>query len=532
MSIKIIDCTLRDGGYYNNWDFDHLLVDDYLACMKSIGVDYVEIGFRSLLREGFKGAFAYSTDDFLMTLNIPEDLKIGIMINAAELFSDQNKPNDIIKKLVKPSSQIKLIRIASHLSEFKETLTVTKTLKDMGYLVGVNLMQISEADNQEVISLAKEAAKWPLDILYFADSLGSLDPKRIKEIIKNLRKGWKGDLGIHTHDNMGLAMVNTATAVEEGVNWIDSTVTGMGRGPGNAKTEYTILEFEELRNMNPNLERLSDLISNKFKAMQDTYGWGTNPFYYLAGKYKIHPTYIQEMLNDKRYETSDVLSLINHLREVGGKKFSHKILDTGRQIYSSTKGGSWDPKKVFKDKNVLIIGAGPSLQQHKEGLEQFIGRNKPVVVGLNTKETINESLIDLRAACHPMRIVADCDQYHELKQPIVMPFGQLPTKLKDLLSEANVLDYGLCIEEDTFHFGKLQSTIPLPLVIAYVLAFVTAGGAKKVFLAGFDGFETNDSRSSEMNQIFSAYLSTSHACSLVSITPTKNNIPSSSLYAL
>ena len=238
------------------------------------------------------------------------------------------------------------------------------------------------------------------------------------------------------------------------------------------------------------------------------------------------------MLNDKRYETSDILSLINHLREVGGKKFSHKILDTGRQIYSSTKGGSWDPKKVFKDKSVLIIGAGPSLQQHKEGLEQFIGRNKPVVVGLNTKETINESLIDLRAACHPMRIVADCDQYHELKQPIVMPFGQLPTKLKGLLSEANVLDYGLCIEEDTFHFGKLQSTIPLPLVIAYVLAFVTAGGAKKVFLAGFDGFETNDSRSSEMNQIFSAYLSTSHACSLVSITPTKNNIPSSSLYAL
>ena len=116
-------------------------------------------------------------------------------------------------------------------------------------------------------------------------------------IITNLRKGWVGDIGIHTHDSMNLAMINSKTALSEGATWIDSTLTGMGRGPGNAKTEHTIIEFEEYRNIKPNLENIADLISNYFNPLKEKYSWGTNIFYYLAGKHKIHPTYIQEMLS-------------------------------------------------------------------------------------------------------------------------------------------------------------------------------------------------------------------------------------------
>ena len=91
MNTKIIDCTLRDGGYYNNWDFQDDLVDAYLECMDELNIDFVELGFRSLINNSFKGAFAYTTDSFIESLDIPHDLKIGVMVNASELFSDHYK---------------------------------------------------------------------------------------------------------------------------------------------------------------------------------------------------------------------------------------------------------------------------------------------------------------------------------------------------------------------------------------------------------------------------------------------------------
>ena len=74
-----------------------------------------------------------------------------------------------------------------------------------------------------------------IKILYFADSLGSLKPKDIRMIVSQIKKNWKGEIGIHTHDNLGKALDNTLEAIKLGVTWVDSTVTGMGRGPGNSK---------------------------------------------------------------------------------------------------------------------------------------------------------------------------------------------------------------------------------------------------------------------------------------------------------
>ena len=105
--------------------------------------------------------------------------------------------------------------------------------------------------------------------------------------------------------------------------------------------------------------------------------------------------------------------------------------------------------KTIKN-NILIIGSGPSALTHKEGLEEFVRQNHPIVLALNTKETISESLIDLRTACHPMRIIADCEEYTKLQQKIVLPFSQLPPQIKEMLPESNILDYGIFIEENRF----------------------------------------------------------------------------------
>ena len=114
---------------------------------------------------------------------------------------------------------------------------------------------------------------------------------------------------------MGQAVNNSKQAINLGVNWIDSTVTGMGRGPGNAQTEYIILALSKyLKNLGSSV-KLFEIINKYFKPMQKQYGWGINPFYYLAGLHGIHPSYIQEMLQDNRYNEEDILSVMEYLKK-------------------------------------------------------------------------------------------------------------------------------------------------------------------------------------------------------------------------
>ena len=126
----------------------------------------------------------------------------------------------------------------------------------------------------------------------------------------------EGPVGIHTHDNMGLALQNTLKAKKLGATWLDSTVMGMGRGPGNAKTEELMINLPEKINGLANIISLIDLIDKYFKPLKQKYDWGKNIFYFLSGKYNIHPTYIQKMINDSRYDTNDILAVIEKLKDV------------------------------------------------------------------------------------------------------------------------------------------------------------------------------------------------------------------------
>ena len=83
-----LDCTLRDGGYYNSWNFDHDLVQSYIFAVNDAGVDVIELGFRTLNHQGFKGACAYTTDSFIQSLEIPTDLEVCVMLNASEIIDE------------------------------------------------------------------------------------------------------------------------------------------------------------------------------------------------------------------------------------------------------------------------------------------------------------------------------------------------------------------------------------------------------------------------------------------------------------
>lgn len=532
--MRILDCTLRDGGYYNSWNFTLTLANAYLKAMHAARVDVVELGLRSLINKGFKGANAFTTDAYLNSLDIPQGISVAVMVNATELIGGVEQ-EAVLAKLFPLSgleSRVDVVRIACHVHEFKEALPAAVWLKEKGFAVGFNLMQVADRSREEIEALAQEASNYPLDVLYFADSMGSMTPADTLDVLGAFRTYWKGPMGIHTHDNKGLALQNTLIAHGEGVDWLDATVTGMGRGPGNARTEELVIEAADIRNSSVNLVPLMTLIREFFQPLKASCGWGTNPYYYLAGKYGIHPTYIQEMLSDSRYSEEDVLAVIEHLRVEGGKKFSLNTLDAARHFYRGEPTGQWSPRERFAGREVLLLGTGPGVAQHRVALERYIHDHKPLVLALNTQSAIEAELIDLRVACHPVRLLADCEAHTRLPQPLITPYSMLPADVRDSLASKEVLDFGLNVQAECFEFADMHCTAPTSLVMAYAFAIAASGGARTLYLAGFDGYPGEDPRNIEMNRVVQQFQEATSTLPLIAITPSRYDVIKQSLYGM
>ena len=429
-------------------------------------------------------------------------------------------------------SKVKLVRIASHYSELSKVMPVASKIKSLGYKVAINLMQISDRTENEIKQFCDLAKKYNMDAVYFADSTGSLNRYQTLEIVKNFKENWKTDLGIHAHDNMDRAMENAMMALNNGVSWIDSTVLGMGRGPGNVKTENLVLELEKIFKRKVNYNSLIKLIEDDFIPMKNKYGWGSNVYYYLSGLYGIHPSFIQGMLSAKNFSSDEILAVIDNLKTEGGKKFSNDLINTYKQYFIGKGNGKYEPLKNIKKKDVLILGSGPGVKEHKIALESFIKKYKPFVIALNTQNSINSKLINTRAVCNTLRLLTDHKSFKHLPQKLILPYQRLSNLIKDKFKKVNKLDFGVEVKNNTFRFMKSSAIIPNTLAISYALGIANSGKAKRIYIAGFDGYEAEDPKRREMDELFSLYQSLKKKSELTSITPTKYKVKSTSVYAL
>ena len=164
--LKILDCTLRDGGYYNNWDFSRELIEEYLQAMSAAKIEYVELGFRFFKKDIYLGPCAYTTTSFIESLNIPKSLKIGIMINAKDVLSNKLSKSEIKKVFFNfpKKNKISFVRFACHISEISKIIPICNELNKQKITTAINLMQISEISDSEIERISKLAANSKLDL--------------------------------------------------------------------------------------------------------------------------------------------------------------------------------------------------------------------------------------------------------------------------------------------------------------------------------------------------------------------------------
>ena len=521
--IKVMDCTLRDGGYYNNWKFNDSLIEQYITAIMESNIDIVEIGFRFLPSNRDLGALASSTDQYLSRLTLLNDIDVAVMINAKE-FIDSDLGTDAALNAVfsnKSDSVVDIVRIATHVSDINECQLIASILSKLGYRVFLNLMQIDSIKSAVLSDVVTQIKEWGyIEALYFADSFGNLNAHSISGIVETIKPIWEGEMGIHAHDNKRHALINSLSAIDLGVNYVDATILGMGRGAGNTKMENLLVEITDRGMGEYNPDAIFSLALKEFSHLQEQYKWGSSIYYYLSAVHGIHPTYIQSMLGDGRYDTEQILSAITFLKDSTSSSYSLENMIDALSSSIGSEQGAWSAKDWTKGKEVLIIGSGPSTKRHIAEIIKYIEKNQPIVLCLNINQDVPENLITAYIACHETRIAIELDLYADLTKPIVLPMSRMPSEINGLLSNIDILDYGLKIAEDNLSAHDNGCILDKPLVLIYALSLLSVSDAKKISLTGIDGYEENNPRQQEMVSALDQFMRSNQHLEFCAITPT------------
>ena len=228
----------------------------------------------------------------------------------------------------------------------------------------------------------------------------------------------------------------------------------------------------------------------------------------------------------------EMLDAIKQLKKKDGNKYDVNLVKSEFQKPIKLYKGNWSPKNKIKNKEVLLLSSGPKLNEYKKEIEKFITLKKPFVIALNTQVKINKKLIDLHVACNPLKLMAEAQQYKNITSPLVVPVSLLSNQIKEKLKKVKILDFGVGLKDNSFKFYNSCSNIPKLYTVAYALSIAASGKAKRIFLAGFDGYQKNDRRLKIIDEIFHNYSSAIGTVPVIAVTPSIYNIQKKSIYTL
>lgn len=388
-------------------------------------------------------------------------------------------------------------------------------------------MQISEYSIKVLSFFFNDIDKKNIDIFYFADSFGSLDPKKVANICKLIKKNWPKEFGIHSHDNKGLALKNCIEAYKNGATWFDGTIQGMGRGAGNVTTENLLKYFNKIKKKY--FPKKINNLSLEFKKLKSKYKWGKSDLYKFAADKSIHPTYVQNFLDINHLSKNKIKLILKNLSSIDARKYDFAIFNQYLETNSKLNHfGSYNFKDKFKDKEVLIIANGSSIKKNVDELYQFILKKKPIVLTLNYISNLNNNLVNYVVVSHYEKLLEYGANIKKNINKIIVPKERLNNLKKSITSIK--YDYGILVKEKTFKVYKNYCILPNNLVFTYSIALCKIGKAKKIYLAGFDGYGTNSIKNNQIVETIKI-INDNYTVNMVSLFETTYPIKESSIYS-
>ena len=285
--IRVLDCTVRDGGLINQHHFgDEFVKAVYEANVKA-GIDYMEFGYKgseSVYSRDEHGPWKFCNEADLRRIvgDNETDLKIAVMADADRT----DYKTDILPR---SESVIDLVRVACYINQIPLAIEMVKDAKDKGYEVMLQLMAVSAVQERDLDAALAVAAKSDADGVYIVDSFGSLYSEQIHDLTNKYVAALKGTgklVGIHAHNNQQLAFANTIESIICGVSMVDATYAGIGRGAGNCPMEL-LVGF--LHNPKFKMRPILECTQNIFEPLSHEMDWGYSIPYALTGQLNQHP---------------------------------------------------------------------------------------------------------------------------------------------------------------------------------------------------------------------------------------------------
>lgn len=302
-NLKVLDCTLRDGGLVNDFYFTDAFVTALYQANQKAGVDYMEFGYKAskkIFSPDRFGKWKFCDEESIRAIvgENNSDLKISVMADVGRC----DYKTDIIPKA---DSVIDTVRVATYVNAIPTAIDMIQDAKHKGYEVTANIMAVSKVNGEDLKNSLELLGQSDVDVIYLVDSFGSFYPEQIRRLTDQymeVAEKYGKKVGIHSHNNQQLAFANTLEAMNkgQGATYLDATVSGLGRGAGNCHLEG-LLSF--LRNPKYKTIPILKFVENYIIPLREQgLVWGYDIPYLLTGQLNAHPSFAIKFIKEGRQD--------------------------------------------------------------------------------------------------------------------------------------------------------------------------------------------------------------------------------------
>jgi 4-hydroxy 2-oxovalerate aldolase len=310
--IKVIDCTVRDGGLMNKWQFDDNFVRKVYTSLTEADIDYMEIGYlssESAFSRKEYGPWKFCAEKDLQRIigDREKKIKLSAMADIGRIEYDDIRPRS--------ESSLDMVRVACYVHQIDKAIDLAHHCLDKGYEATINLMAVSTVGLRELDEALDDLAKSRVPIIYLVDSFGAFYSEDIDVLARKYMTSLPGKtIGIHAHNNQQLAFANTIAAIINGVNYLDATLYGIGRGAGNCPLEL-LISF--LKNPKFKVRPLVEAIEQEILPWRKKIDWGYFIPYMVTGVLNQHPrTAMAHMESDRKNEVTSYFDRITEATDL------------------------------------------------------------------------------------------------------------------------------------------------------------------------------------------------------------------------
>lgn len=474
-NIKILDCTLRDGGYCNQWYFEFHNIKNIMQGLFDAEIDIIECGLLTNKVQYNINITKFNSLDEVGKF-IPDNRleKIYVcLMNYGEYSIDDIPTYD--------GTSLDGIRVAFHKKDMKDALEFCKGLKDKGYKVFVQPMVTLNYSDLEFLALIELVNHIEPFAFYIVDSFGVMKGKDLIRLFYIVEHNLVDNIyiGYHSHNNLQMAFSNAQSlvAIQTKRNIIiDTCVFGMGRGAGNLNTELFVDYLNDTTGTAYNLKPLLNIIDHVLNRFYQQKYWGYSLWNYLSAIHNVHPNYA-EYLSDKQTLTvenmNDIFSMMsNSKKNRFDKEYIEKLYIKYLAIGHGDEFHEKDFKKIISNKKVLIIAPGKSINDEKEKVVNFADREDVVTISIN----FNYKYYDT-----DFIFLSNLRRYRELDE----------NKLCKCITTSNIPAEGVYLQAEYASllnkFDAIKDNAGMMLI-----RFLINMGVNEIYLAGMDGYSNEE----------------------------------------